>query len=356
VQEWIEATGGAEKVASSISSVFPNAPIYTLWNDGGEDWSRKRIIESGLSRTFLRGHKAAALPLMPLTWRSWRNTGFDIVISSSHLFAHTFKFRKDPSGVRYYSYVHTPARYIWNPELDARGKIPIMTAARNTLKFFDRTAGGHVCSIAANSVEVSKRIAKYWNRESVVIHPPVDTAFFVPRPSTVPPFGGEYLLGVGRWVRYKRFDLILALAEKVGLPAIIAGCGPEESRLRTQANSMAVPVQFVTQPSNAMLRNLFTDAVALVYPTHEDFGIVPIEAQACGTPILGINQGGLKETVIPGVTGQLADSTSISDLIDAFNHIPTPEISTMRSHVDQFSSNRFNSRIQKWINTQPPTL
>lgn len=346
VHEWFGVTGGSEKVFHTIAELVPHAERFVLWKDHGVE--EPDLRESWLARTPLRHSKAAALPLMPMTWRTLTRQRFDVVISSSHAFAHTVKLGP-PETTRHLSYVHAPARYIWSPAFDGRGSSPLLALPRRALQAVDVRFSRHVHSYAANSREVQARIRHYWRRDAIVVNPPVDVDFFSSAPAADRAQSRDYLLGVGRWIPYKRFDLIIEIAEAAGLPVVIAGSGPEEANLRRLAERVRVPVTFELMPSKERLRQLYWGARALLFPVHEDFGIIPVEAQACGTPVIGISRGGLLETVVDGETGFLIDSTvpdRFAALTARLGDLPEDRI---RANAGTFSAATFAAKFSVWV-------
>jgi glycosyltransferase involved in cell wall biosynthesis len=340
VHEWFGATGGSEKVFLHMGDLMPHADRFVLWRDTDD----ADLRESWLAHTPLRRSKALALPVMPLAWRTLTRRTYDVVLSSSHAFAHTVKVNTD---ARYLSYVHSPARYLWSPGYDSRGGNPLLAAPRRVLQAADRRLSRHVHAYAANSREVRDRIRRYWNRDAVVINPPVDVGYFGAAPAADRDQNRDHLLGVGRWVPYKRFDLMIAVAEAAGLPLVIAGSGPEERRLRELAATAAVDVTIVKNPDDAELRRLYWGSRALLYPTHEDFGIVPVEAQACGTPVLGLARGGLLETVVDGETGFLThDPQTLATLV---RHTEKLDPERIRANADRFAPHVFATRMTTWL-------
>lgn len=350
LHEWFGATGGSENVFLAIAGLMPHARRYVLWADRDVDRDRLMLRETWLGRTPLRRSKALALPLMPLVWRTSHRSPVDVVISSSHAFAHTAKLGP-PEGTRHLSYVHSPARYVWSPAFDGRGAAPLLRAPRRVLQRLDVRLSRHVHAYAANSREVRDRINRYWGRDAVVIHPPVDVEFFAAPPTA--PAGGEgdrdHLLGVGRWIPYKNFDLMVEIADRAGLPLVIAGSGPQEERLRRAAAAARVPVTFEVRPDRERLRTLYRSARALLFPTHEDFGIIPVEAQACGTPVVGLARGGLRETVVDGETGFLVDTLDPAAYAAALRRLPELSGARIRHHATRFSADRFSARMTEWL-------
>jgi len=343
VHEWFSAFGGSENVFLAIADLMPHAQRHVLWAEPDADAAGLR--ETWLARTPLRRSKALALPVMPLVWRTIGRPAPDVVISSSHAFAHTVKLG-DPARTRHLSYIHSPARYVWSPDFDGRGANPVLSLPRKVLQAVDVRSSRHVHAYAANSREVQGRIKRFWGRESVVVNPPVDVEFFGDAGRAT---GRGYLLGVGRWIPYKNFDLIIAVAAAAGMPLVIAGSGPEEARLRRLAADAGVPVTFEVRPGRDRLRELYAGARALLFPAHEDFGIIPVEAQACGTPVIGLRRGGLLETVVEGETGFLVDSTDPADYVPLVRRAAELDEERIRGNAARFSQARFAERMSWWV-------
>nr|WP_240942540.1 glycosyltransferase [Planosporangium thailandense] len=347
IHEWFGATGGSEQVFLSMADVIPHADRYVLWKDHDAK-ANLDLRESWMSKTPLRRSKSVALPFMPLAWRTLTRQKYDIVISSSHAFAHTVKLGH-PEETRYLSYVHSPARYVWSPNLDGRGARRLLGPMRAALRAADERLSRHVHTYAANSREVQARIRRYWNRDARVIHPPVDVEFFGDAPRTVKQQDRTYLLGVGRWIAYKRFDLIIEIAAEARIPLVLAGSGPEEVSLRRHADKVDVPVTFETRPTRERLRELYWGAKCLLYPAHEDFGMIPVEAQACGTPVLGLARGGLLETVVDGETGFLTGALEAAAYAALVRKLDEFSADAAMTNASRFSSDAFKERLGSWI-------
>lgn len=345
VHEWFSRAGGSENVFLALADLLPHASRHVLWAEPGVPKEELRLRETWLARTPLRRSKALALPVMPLVWRTAGRLEVDVVLSSSHAFAHTVRFG-DPRRTRHLSYVHSPARYVWSPDFDARGSNPLLRLPRRILQAADVRLSRHVHAYAANSREVQARIRRFWGRDADVVHPPVDVDFFAGAPADGP---RDYLLGVGRWIPYKRFDLMIAIAERAGLPLVIAGSGPEEATLRRLAAAARVPVTFEVSPSRERLRELYAGARGLLFPAHEDFGIIPVEAQAAGTPVIGLRRGGLLETVVEGITGFLVDSDDPAVYAATVNRLDELDRAMIRRHAAGFSADRFAQRMGDWV-------
>jgi glycosyltransferase involved in cell wall biosynthesis len=346
VHEWFEKHGGAEVVTSAIHRQIPHADLFTLWDDTDSGAS-----ESFLARTPLRGRKALALPLMPLAHRLYSGD-YDLVISSSHAFAHTTKFRNDKRQTKYISYVHAPARYLWSPELDTRGSSPLLAPMRSILKRMDKNLGSHVSSLAVNSQEIANRVSKHWGMDSTVVYPPVDVTYFGDTSQVTDyerPFDGPYLVSVGRWISYKRVDLCIEVAASMNMPIAILGSGPEEEHLRATAQRTGAHVVFEVAPSRDRVRFVLQNAACMVFPAHEDFGIVPVEAMAAGCPVAGFSIGGLKETVQEGLSGHLGTELTSTGLIAAVRNSISLEKSLVSQCADKFSENAFGVEVLSWI-------
>jgi len=346
VHEWFEKHGGAEVVTNAIKEVVPHADLFALWDE-----TDSHATESILAKTPLRGKKAISLPLMPLAHRLYAGE-YDLVISSSHAFAHTAKFREDTDNTKYVSYVHAPARYLWSPELDTRGSNPVLAPIRSVLKQLDRRMGSHVSSVAVNSQEIATRVRKYWKQDSRVIYPPVDIDYFRQRAldqNDRPPFDEPYLVSVGRWISYKRVDLCIEVAAQMNMPIAILGSGPQEAHLRETAVRTGARVLFEVAPTRERVRSVLQSAACMIFPAHEDFGIVPVEAMAAGCPVAGFNIGGLKETVQSGLSGEFAMLPTLQSLVTAAQAALPLDRTAVTGSVEAFSRETFQNSIKEWL-------
>jgi len=321
---------GGEKVLLALLDLFPDAPIHTLLHVKGS--VAPEIEARPIRTTFVQRlpgvarHYRSYLPLFPAAAESIDLAAYDLVISTSHC---VVKGVKPRPGAFHLCYCFTPMRYVWDRYDDYFGPGRaglatrlVMRALRPYLQRWDRRSARRVHAFAADSAYVAARIRRYYDRESEVVYPPVDTEFFTPgdgRP-------GTYDLVVSALAPYKRLDLVLEAYRGTGFPLKIAGFGPEEARLRAVAPSEA---SFVGNVPDLELRELYRGARAVVMPGIEDFGIVPVEAMACGRPAIVFAEGGGTETVVDGETGLLFRE-------------PTPE--ALRRVVDSIRGVRFNTR------------
>lgn len=361
VHEWIEPSGGAEKVLDEMVGAFPDADIFCLWNDAPQRYKDRIVRESWLAKTFLRRRKALALPFMPITWRNLRSENdYEWTLASSHLFAHHARVIGAPQDIPTYVYTHTPARYLWTPDLDARGAGLIPKVASSILKPIDRRAARSNTSLAANSQFVRQRMSKTWGVESQVIYPPVDVTKVQavaswsdgvsgPELEVLENLPKEFLLGASRFVPYKRLDLVIDMGAVAGLPVVLAGSGPEEMRLRDQASNAGIPVIFVLRPSDELLYALYQRALAFIFPAIEDFGIMPVEAMAAGSPVIVNSEGGASESVIDGVTGCHLNSFDRESVVRALAQSTSLDRNLIKKRATDFSKERFIDELRGWV-------
>ena len=357
MHEWVAARAGSEKVFEALASMWPDADLFALSVDPGVHLELQgRIVKTTfLDTPALRDRRSLTLPLMPLAWRAIGRRGYDVVISSHHAFAASNRLAAE--GGANLAYVHSPARYIWTPELDGRGGSPLHAPVRAALKRVDRGYVDRLTGIAANSRAVADRIAAFWHREAEVVHPPVDTEFFTPGQDDevevdVPE---KFLLGFGRWIPYKNLDTVIRVAEQAGMPAVIAGRGPQKEQLAELARAAKVPVAMIESPSQEQVRELYRRAAALVFPTNEDFGLIPVEAMACGTPVLALNAGGARETVVDGETGALADGSDLQSYSDALPRALAASAVACRRRAEGFRTAEFARRARSWVDRATTT-
>ena len=350
VHEWLSDFGGSEAVFAEMARLLPTADLYAL------SCSRHRLADDdprSISVTALgrppssRLPRPLLLPGMPMAWRLLDRPSYDLVITSSHAFSRYFA---KPGDGQHYSYTHAPLRYAWDSEIDKRflNRGPHGRLAAHVLRTADRRSSRGVSSFAANSDTVKQRILSYYGRRSTTIYPPVDTQYF----DAINLAKRDYLVAASRWIPYKRIDLAVAAAAHVKMPLVVAGSGPEEKRLRQLATRIHPgKVQFVVSPSGSELRDIIAGARALVFPAEEDFGIVPVEAMAAGTPVVGFARGGVSETVLDGTTGVLADVQSPEAFGAALEQCLSLELESdkCRERARLFSRQRFGERLFDWL-------
>jgi glycosyltransferase involved in cell wall biosynthesis len=354
VHEWIASYAGSEQVFEAIAGTFPQADLYALSRVPSVqlDLAGRSVRTTILDRAHLRDRRSLTLPFMPVAWRALGRDNYDVVISSHHAFAHSNRLAR-PGGI-HLSYVHSPARYVWSPEIDDRGASILLAPARSLLRVADRRASARVTDYAANSSAVAGRIRAFWHREARIIHPPVRVEFFGEHPHPDP--SRSYVLGVGRWVPYKNLHMVIQAADIAGVPVKIAGRGPDASRIRAAAAAARVPVEIVESPDDDHLRDLYAQALCVVFPTVEDFGIVPVEAQAAGTPVVALSAGGALDTVVDGSTGALVSDCSPVELARGIVRCRTLAAVDCRENAQRFNLGRFQQEILAWADEIARTL
>jgi glycosyltransferase involved in cell wall biosynthesis len=320
VHDWLTGTRGGEKVLLELVRMFPDAPVFTLFHFPGTQ--HPEIEARDIRTTFLQKLVAPSrdyrtlLPLFFAAAETWDLSGYDLVVSTSHCVAKNA--RKD-AGAFHLCYCHTPVRYL-HDQFDAyfRGRsAPVVLAARLArapLAAWDVATVPRVDAFLANSSNVKDRIARLWRRDAAVVPPPVDTEFYTPGP----PRERRGLLVVSALAPYKRLDDAIEAANARKLPLTIAGFGPERRRLEAMAGETVV---FADTPNDTMLRELYRSAETVLMPGEEDFGIVPLEAQACGTPVIALGRGGALETVRDGETGVLTPEPGAAALLAGLDRL-----------------------------------
>ena len=298
---WLTNVRGGEKVLAALADMLPAADVYTHAfgadmhdaGDGGR-WHGHAVRESFIAALPLgRRHPQAYLPLMPRASRALNLDGYDLIVSSE---SGPIKGIRKPKGARHICYCHTPMRYLWDMHdeyyRDAGfGARIVMRLFTDYLRREDLKSAEAVDQFVANSKFVAERIRRIYGRESVVVHPPVDIGFFTSAQLTE---RDDYYLFAGANVKYKRLDLAEAACARMGRRLIVArGVSDEE------------------------LRTLYARARALIFPGIEDFGIVPVEAQAAGTPVIALGAGGALETVVEGRTGIFFREQTVDSLCAA---------------------------------------
>ncbi len=350
--DWLTGMRGGEKVLAALCRLFPDADIVTLVHARGTvspAIAGRRIRTSIIQRlpgaTRLYRHY---LPLFPLAIELFDLDGADVVISTSHCAAKAVL----PTGrAVHLSYCHSPMRYAWD-QFDAYfGPERVGGAARAVLRpvlaglaRWDRETAGRVHRFVANSRFVAGRIARYYNRTALVLNPPVNTAFFTPGDGA----SDRYFLVVSALVPYKRLEVALDAAARAGVRLRVVGSGPDEARLRARAGPM---VEFLGSLDDAALRDAYRGATAVVLPGVEDFGIVPVEAMACGRPVIARAAGGAAETVVPGMTGLLVqDDTAdaFADAMDALTRRPFDPVA-IRAHAEAYGAERFDAGFARIV-------
>jgi glycosyltransferase involved in cell wall biosynthesis len=350
VHDWLTGMRGGEKVLEAICEIFPGADIFTLVYRKG---SVSPTIERHPIRTSLIQRLPFAttkyrqyLPLFPFAIEQLSLDDYDLVISSSHCAAKSVIV---PGRARHLCYCHSPMRYAWDQfdmyfgpaRVGAMASRWLYRPMLSRLARWDASTSGRVHRFVANSAHVAARIRRYYNREAAIVYPPVDTVFNHPADVA----SESHFLIVSALVPYKRIDLAIAACEQIGAPVRIVGDGPERKRLAQQAGA---GVTFLGWQSPDEIRDEYRRAAAVILPGEEDFGIVPVEAQACGCPTVALARGGALETVTDGVTGVLFDQPTVQSLTAAFERLRTIRFnrSVLRLHAERFARERYTREMR----------
>ncbi len=342
VHEWLITWGGSESVLASLANVYPEAPIHVLISRGDERIEKafegRDVRTTWLDRLpGIRSFYRLALPLMPRVWRGVDLAGYDAVITSSHSMAKSVRV---PHGV-HVCYCHSPPRYLWDLNEEYRSGVAALLRGPvlERLRRQDLQSAEGVDFFIANSRFVAERIERIYGRSASVLHPPVDLDLFEPQVGSA-----SYFLAGGRLVRYKRIDRAIDAANQAGLPLVVFGEGPERARLEAIAGPT---VRFTGKVSHDGLRALLRHARGFVFPGIEDFGILPVEVQAAGRPVIALAEGGATETVIDGSTGVLYRDDSVEGLIDAWKWADSGawDPDACRENAQRFSRPRFEQEM-----------
>jgi glycosyltransferase involved in cell wall biosynthesis len=353
VHDWLTGMRGGEKVLEAICELYPNATIFTLVQVPGS--VSKRIEAHRIKRSLVQWLPAASrhyrnyLPLFPTVVELFDLDAYDLVISSSHCAA---KSVLRAPGATHVCYCHSPMRYAWDqfdayfgPAQVGPARSRLLRPVMAGLARWDAATAGRVDHFLANSQYVAGRIRRYYNRGSTVVYPPVDTAFYrLPEPPRRRLPESSFLI-VSALVPYKRIDVAIDACRNARMPLKIVGRGPEEARLRSAAGP---DVEFLGWRSDDEIRDLYGRAIAVLLPGAEDFGMVPVEAQACGTPVVALGAGGARETVIDGVTGVLVEAESADAFAEGLTRVRslTTAPGTIRENAERFSRTRFLTDFQ----------
>jgi glycosyltransferase involved in cell wall biosynthesis len=346
VSDTMVQSGGAERVVEAIAGAFPDAPVFTLLYDParGPRSIQDRIRQSWLAKIPGAIKIAKALvPFYPNALESFDLRGYDVIISSHHTLAKGILRSADQTHI---CYCHTPMRSLWELPHDEIERAPAMLRPfvkqlLHGLRNWDFDTASRVDQFIANSEITADRIAKHYRRESVVVYPPIDKKHFTPAGDV-----GDYYLVAARNVPYKRIDLAIAAAEKLGRHLIIVGDGTD--RLATASAN----VTYFGKVSDAKLMTLMREARALLFPQHEDFGMTVLEMNACGRPVIGFGKGGALETIVDGKTGVIFSEQTADSLADAilrFEQLSFDPVA-IRRHAEGFSQARFTASLRQIVN------
>jgi len=355
VHDELTRRGGAEVVFEELIRLFPQAHLYTLYAGSARievDDRRIGVRTSFLQRMplWFRRHPARLLPLLPQAAEQFDLSDYDLVISSSSGFSKAVVTRVN---TEHWCYCHTPTRYLWDATHQVtRGRRWLGWLARlvfHYLRLTDYAAAQRVDRFIANSKYTERRVRSYYQRESQIIHPPIDTIWFTPSAKENKwqlHHDKRFWLCVGRLSPSKQFDQAVKVMTKLDLPLVVIGTGAGERQLKKVAGRK---VKFVERAAKEELRRYYRQARALIQPGREDFGMATAESLACGTPVIAYGQGGVSEIVEDGLTGVLYEDQSEEALAEAIRRFLMIEkkwqIEQLQSSVLKFNKRRWQEEM-----------
>ena len=344
VHDYLLVLRGAERTFAAMTDVWPQAPIFTLLYD--EEGTQGRFEGRSVTTSPLQRLGAsqdgfrAMLPLFPTAVRHLDLRGFDCVVSSSSAFAHGVR---PAAGATHLCYCYSPFRYAWHERARALSEVPapvrpMLDLALRRHRRFDRRALRTVDRFLATGEIARERIRRFWGRDAQVLHPPVEVErFSIGEP-------GDHVLFVAELVRHKRPELAIEAAAAAGRPIKVVGTGPELGRLRERYGRQA---EFLGRVDDAQLARLYSEAAALVVPNVEEFGIAAVEAQAAGRPVVAVDAGGVRETVLRDQTGVLVPDGDPEALARALRGDLTRfDPREIQAHAQRFRPEAFRLRLR----------
>ena len=350
VHDWLTGMRGGEKCLEPAARLWPAAPLFTLLHKPG---AVSPVIENRPVHASILNRLPGwpqyyrwLLPLMPLaaSWRIPAET--KLVLSFSHCVA---KAAKPPAGVPHVCYCFSPMRYAWHMrESYFRGglKAKLLGVILKRLRNWDRRTANRVTHFVAISKTIQQRIRECYGRESVVIYPPADTHFYTPSDAK----REDFYLVVSALAPYKRFDLAIAACENLGRKLVVIGSGQEGKKLKAAAGANTT---FLGWQPDEVIRDHYRRCRAVLFPAEEDFGIVPVEAQACGAAVIAFGKGGATETVIDGTTGVFFEEQTVEAVIagiEAFERMQL-DPAACRANAEPFGTERFERELFRYVDS-----
>lgn len=348
---WLVSMRGGERVLESLLRLFPNADIYTHVYD--PERVSDLIRERNVKTTFIqklpgaKKHYQKYLPLMPMALEALDLREYDLVISSESGPAKGVITGLDALHV---CYCHSPMRYLWDHYHNYRDSAgflsrSLMRPLFHYLRIWDFASSVRVDKYVANSNFIRRRIARVWGQEASVVHPPVATHLFSQSNHV-----SDRYLWVGQFTAYKKAELVIEAFNRLGLPITMVGTGELEGRLKEMANPN---IEFVPRLCLDDLRTAYAQCRALIFPTEEDFGIVPVEANASGRPVIAYGSGGATETIVDEQTGLFFKEQTVESLIDAINRfedwLPDFCPSAAMTNAERFSTEEFERSFMEEV-------
>ena len=359
VHDWLVNYAGSERVLEQIIEIYPSADLFSLVDFLPAAAGERNFIHDKTVRTsfiqkmpFAKKKYRSYLPLMPFAVEQFDLSEYDLIISSCHAVS---KGVLTKSGQLHICYCHTPIRYAWDlyhqylkeSGLKAGLKGLMARLSLHYIRMWDYIAAHRVHYFIANSNFTAERIKRIYGRDAVVIYPPVEVSAF----DLSPIAKEDFYFTASRMVPYKKVDLIVeAFSKMPGKKLIVAGDGPDFRKIKSKA---AQNVEFLGYQTADMLRSYLQRAKAFVFAAEEDFGIIPVEAQACGTPVIAYGRGGARETVIENETGIFFGEQKVESLISAVNNFEKNQdafsMDEIRKNAERFSKERFKAEFRAFV-------
>ncbi|WP_288600803.1 glycosyltransferase [uncultured Treponema sp.] len=358
VHDWLVNYGGAERVVEQMLLLYPDADIYTLVYDEkkmGKIFPKEKVHTSSLQKIPMAEKLYTKfLSLMPKAFEEFDLTGYDLVIASSSCCA---KGVITSPTTPFIAYIHSPMRYAWDLYYDYlknSGRLTkfFMKRWMPDIRKWDYISSQRIDTLVANSSYIARRIKKFWNRDAAVVYPPVDTD----RLSVSDEAAGDYFVVFSRFVPYKRIDLAISACARLNKKLIVIGSGSQEKELKLLAASCKnADIKFTGRISDSEVKAYLQKCRALIFCAEEDFGIIPVEAQACGRPIIAFGKGGALETVVNEKTGVFFEEQSVGSLVKAIEKFEkldkenTFNPKKIREHAEKFSAENFRKNLSEQI-------
>ena len=356
VHDWLVTYGGGERVVEQMLALYPDADIFTLVYDKKKiatHFPPEKVHASFMQKIpFVTKLYTKVLSWMPRAFEAFDFSGYDLVLASSSSCA---KGVITPPTVPYLAYIHSPMRYAWDAYFGyyrASGVLTrfFMRRQMPALRQWDYVSSQRIDTVVANSRYIARRIQKFWNRDAQVIHPPVDVERLTPngRPAD------DFYVAFSRFVPYKRLDLAITACGELGRKLVVIGAGKQGKELKAIA-ARYDGITLTGRISDDEVANYLQRCRALIFCAEEDFGIIPVEAQACGRPVVAYGAGGARETVIDGKTGVFFDAQTTESLTSALLRFEQLEqdgafvAQDIAAHAQQFSAARFRRELQAAI-------
>ncbi len=366
IHDYLTRFGGAERVLLELAGLFPEAPIFTFLYDEqkmGQYFPASRVRPSFLQKfpKFLRSRPRYLLPFLPTAPETFDLREYDLVISSSSAFAKGVVTRPKTLHI---NYCHNPARFLWDYSFEylgqqkvGNGRNLIAKMILGYLRLWDRAASQRVDHFLANSQHTASRINKFYRRDAKIIYPPVKISKQLtpknPSDSTgqaVNSKQGDYFLIVSQLTPYKKIDVAVEAFNKLNLPLVVIGEGPQLAHLKSIAKSN---VQILGWLSDEETAEYYKNCLAFIFPGEDDFGIAPVEAMSWGKPVLALKAGGAQETVLPGLTGELFEAATPEVLADGVRRLRANLAAfsplVIRKWAEKFSEERFRREFMEFV-------